>query len=167
MHIHIFCLIFKSLAGYWNYHFQSILTQKARSWTYQFYFGKLLENPWRISPAIYRKFCHQVSSPEPIKVLPDIQIASRILELSSSEHSSSKTVIMDLWIWHREVTWEPLKNISSNLQKLFLAETTNGSMLYLQTISTESEVSGNLVCCVSMFETLTTLPESIHFGTFG
>ncbi len=35
-------------------------------------------------------------------------------------------------------------------------------MLYLQTISMESGVSGNVVCSVSMFETLTTLPESIH-----
>ncbi len=31
----------------------------------------------------------------------------------------------------------------------------------------ESGMSGNLVCSVSMFETVTTLPESIHFGTFG
>ncbi len=40
-------------------------------------------------------------------------------------------------------------------------------MLYLQTISMEGGVSGNLVYIVSMFETLTTLPESIHFGTLG
>ncbi len=46
-------------------------------------------------------------------------------------------------------------------------ETENGSVLYLQTVSMESDVSGDFVCSVSMFETLTTLPESIHFGTFG
>ncbi len=37
----------------------------------------------------------------------------------------------------------------------------------LQILSMESGVSGNHVSSVSMFETLTTLPESIHFVTFG
>ncbi len=37
----------------------------------------------------------------------------------------------------------------------------------LQTICMDSGVSGNLVCSVSIFETLTNLPESIHFGTIG
>ncbi len=37
----------------------------------------------------------------------------------------------------------------------------------VQTIDMKSVISRNLDCSVSMFETLTTLPESIHFGTFG
>ncbi len=59
-------------------------------------------------------------------------------------------------------------NLDSNILKcswIFYEETKNGDMLYLQTISMESGMSGRLVCSVSMFETLNTLPESIHFGT--
>ncbi len=35
----------------------------------------------------------------------------------------------------------------------------------VQTIYNKSDISRNLVCSVSMFETLTTSPESIHFET--
>ncbi len=58
--------ILKSLAGYWNYHFQSILAQK-RDKTYEFDLGKLLEPPSRIVSTTYRNVHYNIQAPQPIK----------------------------------------------------------------------------------------------------
>ncbi len=43
MHIQIFCRNLKYVAGYWNYHIQSILAQNPAHGTYEFDVGTLLD----------------------------------------------------------------------------------------------------------------------------